>query len=238
MSIDWSKAPEGTTHFAPPRNGVNPLWAKRQGEYWAYHHISENKEGWYVGVQPGPAEFFIRSPNLPMPPVSEAPDGATHWDPGNRCTATWAMKCDGIWYWHPVCGEAIVDCWSPYSNVVPDPLNFIRIERPWTGEGLPPVGTVCEFKANILGWVQATITAVTELSIVFTRPSYQNGRPLVEERLPHKAIERFRPIRTPEQIAAEDRDKAINQMEFDSGYLDRGAFTKLYDAGWRKQVTP
>jgi hypothetical protein len=116
--------------------------------------------------------------------------------------------------------------------------DWVRAGPPeWTGEGLPPVGTVCEFKANILGWVQATITAVTDLSIVFTRPSYQNGRPLVEERLPHKAIERFRPILTPEQIAEQDRDKAINQMEFDTGYLDRGAFTKLYDAGWRK-VTP
>jgi len=82
----------------------------------------------------------------------------------------------------------------------------------WNGEGLPQVGTVCEFKANILGWVEATITAVTELSIVFTRPSYQNGRPLIEERLPHKAIERFRPIRTPEQIAETERTAGLNEM--------------------------
>jgi len=120
----------------------------------------------------------------------------------------------------------------------------------WNGEGLPPVGTVCEFKANILGWVEATITAVTQLSIVFTRTSYQNGRPLFEERLPLNALERFRPIRTPEQIAAEQRKAAIDamaadaQLDFSAGELLTAreyvecAIAALHDAGYRKQVAP
>lgn len=121
------------------------------------------------------------------------------------------------------------------------------LERPaWNGEGLPSTGTVCEFKANILGWVEVTITAVTELGIVFTRPSFQNGRPLVEERLPHKAVERFRPLRTPEQIAADERKQAINEMVYggcgcEPDGSNTSAFTicgLLYDAGYRKQVAP
>jgi hypothetical protein len=122
------------------------------------------------------------------------------------------------------------------------------LKRPaWDGEGLPSTGTICEFKANILGWVEVTITAVTELSIVFTRPSFQNGRPLVEERLPHKAVERFRPIRTPEQIAAEERARGIEAILNDAG-VTGSAWTgdpeaeswaaALYDANWRKQVAP
>ena len=174
---------------------------------------------------------------------SKAPPHATHWCPGNaRIDAGWIYKA----------GHEFYSCYAEKScehipnfpawralRLVPRPLEI----APWTGEGLPPVGTVCEFKANILGWVQATITAVTELSIVFTRPSYQNGRPLVEERLPHKAIERFRPIRTPEQIAAEERRNAVQEMLVDASNFGRGVLhfvvaEDLYDAGYRKQVQP
>lgn len=114
----------------------------------------------------------------------------------------------------------------------------------WNGKGLPPVGTVCELKANILGWVEVTITAVTDLSIVFTRPSYQNGRPLVEDRLPHKAIDRFRPIRTPEQIAAEDRSNRVRAIEslMLLGQQNAMTITEIADlidrAGYRKQEQP
>lgn len=183
---------------------------------------------------------------------SKAPEGATHWDTGgNGRVAGWMRLSDGIWSWWPVEGATCEKRWYATGNTQPVE-SFIQRKSLWTGVGLPPVGTVCEFKANILGWVQATITAVTEMSIVFTRPSYQNGRPLVEERLPHKAIERFRPIRTPEQIAAEERIAEINQMigainDHPNKYqsvthlsqlkIQEDACIDLYDAGWRK-VTP
>jgi hypothetical protein len=125
-----------------------------------------------------------------------------------------------------------------------------RPER-WDGEGLPAVGTKCEFKANVLGWVEVTITAVTDLSIVFTRPSYQNGRPLVEERLPHKAVERFRPIRTPEQIAADERLHKLRNAhtaiartlesfrgDIPAEAVSRQVIEAMIDAGYSKQVTP
>lgn len=52
--------------------------------------------------------------------------------------------------------------------------------------------------------------------------------------------EYFRPIRTPEQIAAEERDKAIEGMIADTNILtgimsDRRIMAgQLYDAGYRK----
>lgn len=171
---------------------------------------------------------------------SKSPEGATHWDPVDQNWLRQFYSCAFNWL------ESKQE-WAKKGWQYPDDLSTMPrlIARPasWTGEGLPPVGTVCEFKANILGWVQASITAVTELSIVFTRPSYQNGRPLVEERLPHKAIERFRPIRTPEQIAAEERELAITDICL---LLDKDPSRPslrekagiIYDAGYRKQAQP
>ncbi|MOA45978.1 hypothetical protein D3C78_1684380 [compost metagenome] len=56
----------------------------------------------------------------------------------------------------------------------------------------------------------------------------------------------FRPIRTPEQIAAEERDKAIQQIIADFKYtvgsctymITNDQAARMYDAGYRKQVAP
>lgn len=118
------------------------------------------------------------------------------------------------------------------------------VQPEWNGEGLPPVGAACEFQMALAGWVPATITAVTEKSIVFTRPLFKDRTGLDyenthEEILPHHALKRFRPIRTPEQIAAEARQKAINQICIDAGSPEMTpgqlrVASKLYDAGYRK----
>lgn len=117
----------------------------------------------------------------------------------------------------------------------------------WTGEGLPPVGTVCEFEMALAGWVPATITAVTKKSIIFTRPLFKNRTGLDyenthEEMLPHHAAKRLRPVRTPDQIAAEEREKGILQMAADAGHWWKDCpfdqlppvLAVIYDAGYRK----
>jgi hypothetical protein len=53
----------------------------------------------------------------------------------------------------------------------------------------------------------------------------------------------FRPIRTPEQIAAEEREKAIDAMNKLVGDIEkiptwRDALAALYDAGYRKTEAP
>lgn len=108
-----------------------------------------------------------------------------------------------------------------------------KYEKSWGGEGIPPVGTVCEY----VDW--SGITRTVEVLAYSNDEAWLRsiGKECAIHSFTTKYLDKFQVIRTPEQVAAEERDKAINQMEFDTGYLDRGAFTKLYDAGWRK-VTP
>jgi hypothetical protein len=100
----------------------------------------------------------------------------------------------------------------------------------WNGEGLPPVGMVCEamnpiecrwLKVRILDHEGSVLTAVCR------------GE---DNRL--WWAQRFRPIRTAEQIAAEEREAELNRMVATVSMLDKGWARKvcagLYDAGYRK----
>lgn len=109
---------------------------------------------------------------------------------------------------------------------------FQRPCGPWSGEGLPPVGAVIEYGSDERGWVPVSVIG-----------KFMNNGELcpicqIGEDGPLCLGDRkyWRPIRTPDQIATEERDAAIKEMEKDADYLDRGAFSKLYAAGWRKQV--
>lgn len=121
---------------------------------------------------------------------------------------------------------------------------YIVHERPeWTGEGLPPVGTVCEIAAST-EYVKIRYPEGTKVKV------YAN---FVDDRGIHLAafvddvgqvagvaIEKcFRPIRTPGQIAAEEREAAIcAMMKVCSELPCRQSCADLYDAGYRKQVAP
>lgn len=115
------------------------------------------------------------------------------------------------------------------------------IPRPveWDGQGLPPVGTMCEHK-RVHEWNKVEVFAVKpnyngSQTALFT---YESGcwGGCAEPSL-------FRPIRTPEQIAADERLAAINYMEIDAG-ISGSAFDgdpearvwikNLIDKGWRK----
>ena len=163
---------------------------------------------------------------------SKAPEGATHWDTGvNFRVAGWMKLDDGIWYWWPVKDSKCDIKWHASLN-----QHMIRLEdlipRPssWNGEGPPPVGTVCEYvdRSKITRTVEVLALSNGEAWLLSIGDECESHSFIT------KYLDSFRPIRTPEQIAVEDRDKAINQMEFDTDCLDRGALSKLYDAGWRK----
>lgn len=159
---------------------------------------------------------------------SKAPAHATHWCPGNaRIEEGWIYKA----------GQEFYSCYAEKScehipsfpawralRLIPMPVE----PDPWSGKGLPPVGTVCELSFKGMDQGVVTVMYISDEFCVCRNHKYGNEQGAVTENY------FFRPIRTPEQIAAEDRDKAISQMEFDTDCLDRGAFTKLYDAGWRK----
>lgn len=163
---------------------------------------------------------------------SKAPEGATHRVP------------HGCWY---KIEDGLVWCWSsreewagPYpkkqyeDGSMEDMVKRPKTASEWNGEGLPPVGTVCEYK-HVSEWQKVEVFAVKpnhngSHTALFT---YENGTwcGCAEPSF-------FRPIRTPEQIAAEERKKTIEDMvriiqqaDWNSDGEMVGA---LYDAGYRK----
>ncbi|WP_177408565.1 MULTISPECIES: hypothetical protein [unclassified Pseudomonas] len=117
----------------------------------------------------------------------------------------------------------------------------------WNGEGLPPTGTVC--MGRIIKpldgeprWQEVQIIHLDEIDGEAVGLTTSGRWPCW--------LDAFRPIPTPEQIAAEERKTAINQMaadaqlDFSAGELLTAreyvecAIAALHDAGYRKQVAP
>lgn len=117
-------------------------------------------------------------------------------------------------------------------------------EIDWEGH-LPPDGTPCE------GYIYAeTADQGSPLNQwvpgVFIGKAYAaNGGAMgllkTENGRVHAigAFSFFRPIRTPEQIAAEERAEGIEEIRRLLGSGARGSLESvIWDAGYRKQVTP
>ncbi|ATG86294.1 hypothetical protein [Pseudomonas phage IME180] len=169
---------------------------------------------------------------------STAPDGATHWEPTSPDFHEGWMKKEGNkWFYWGKGSEA----WfhkPRYCNVSAErEATFeARPQESWDGQGLPPVGTVCEWHESD-GWAytESKVVAYTDdgLFVCMQKPGQ---RPEV---LRIDNCE-FRPVRTPEQIAAEEREKAISEMVAAIGSPWPGTFKRfceiLYDAGYRKHV--
>ncbi|QCG75938.1 hypothetical protein EST35_0055 [Pseudomonas phage vB_PaeM_PA5oct] len=174
MSIDWSKAPEGATHYQPESRGFHAAWFRLQG--------GKAREMWVV--RPSRVLEHIIDPT--------------------------------------VFDESM-------QNLIARPVE----PATWNGQGLPPVGLMVEWKAGLdHDWQRVTVLAYANGDAWFQPedgPSFIVGNPA-----------NFRRIRTPEQLAAEEREKAINQMISDAGYVDPkiGTFVamrNLYDAGYRRR---
>ena len=119
----------------------------------------------------------------------------------------------------------------------------------WSGEGLPPVGVVCEVRNKTPGycafpWEKCTIALTkigangcVQICTIDHRGDFAIYYPEVD-------IIEFRPIRTPEQIAASEREAEINAMKeiaIEAFKLSRNGDditsvipVALYDAGYRK----
>lgn len=177
---------------------------------------------------------------------SKAPEGATHYRKDSALP--WRMLEDGEWY----CWEPDEENWIAISDPIPEQYFPIgdRPDAAWAGEGLPPVGTVCEWK-HAGQWLKVEVAYLSEWLIVL-RDTRKADSSLIDSEGVEIAIDHwkedapvFRPIRTPEQIAAEEREKAIDQMmadyEFTTGscthQLFRHQAERLHEAGYRK-VTP
>lgn len=102
------------------------------------------------------------------------------------------------------------------------------IKRPWSGEGLPPVGVDIEVLHELYGWIGARVVGKDgEAAIVRTNDGYAGV-------FRHQ----MRPIRTPEQIAEDEREVAVAEMLGLFVWTDsRDTYLvqRLYDAGYRKE---
>lgn len=104
---------------------------------------------------------------------------------------------------------------------------------PWNGEGLPPAGTVCEFTLHrgAVAWATGTVIGnegPNQVVIKYGRTEYHA-----------RNIHGVRPIRTAEQIAAEERAAAIEEIRQLLMSSAKGSIESvIYDAGYRKQVAP
>lgn len=171
---------------------------------------------------------------------SQAPEDATHYSPETLdWLPCWVKREDTSWYVWPTNGSGnrwIED--SDFEGSVP-----FLIPRPptpsWNGEGLPPVGTLCEHfgTSNHTDWIEVEILGhghVRHRDVAFF--DYLIGTR--DYTVSYSTANNFRPIRTPEQIAAEEREKAIGAMVAVSPLIDKGWSRKvcgaLYDAGYRK----
>jgi hypothetical protein len=163
---------------------------------------------------------------------SKAPEGATQYD------------CGSQWPWEKVLGEDLYYYsdsakWtlvSGYAARCDARMGLIKrpMDAPWNGEGLPPVGTVCEIQQEIwsdANWQKVTIKyASTEYFITEDGAGQQHW---------HARSVQLRPIRTPEQIAADERSLVIDDMVKALGMENPGTAEYIrcgliYDAGYRK----
>ncbi len=161
-----------------------------------------------------------------------APEGATHWEPrGIVFGEGWMKKAGNEWsYWlegSEVWGGVWADC---FVSAEREATFEARPKEAWDGQGLPPVGTVCEYRHMI--WPEyrpCEIRYISEESLV----AYDDA----QEQFYRTCDMLFRPIRTPEQIAAEEREKAVGDMAMSIQGVPYQYPTlyALYDAGYRRQ---
>lgn len=164
---------------------------------------------------------------------SKAPEGTTHYVVGSINPFEKRVGDDWFYYvggtWSRVYGKGDDRIASSSLAVV------LRPATPsWSGEGLPPVGIDIEVLHELYGWIGARVVGQDgEAAIVRTNDGYAGV-------FQHQ----IRPIRTPEQIAADERDKAAHEL-FRSAWPEthswgdlsphwQEAFYRLADAGYRK----
>lgn len=159
------------------------------------------------------------------------------WTKAPPSTNAWL---EGIWhkqqgsqcfYW-----DAESEIWrltrlTPYglSIILRRPDGKNHEPTPWTGDGLPPVGTVCEVADRFIsGGESVRVVAHDEGGVV--------GRYLSGDNIgsyDHFIAGELVPIRTPEQIAEEERKAA--GLELGELYV-KGGLIAIYDAGWRPRA--
>lgn len=136
------------------------------------------------------------------------------------------------------------DYWSEKrgwcGNDFPTCANHL-FERPakveWDGQGLPPVGTVCIVEPHNTMWGFSSTSGHERKILAYYGEYVWLGH--AETPLETTRIDKvdFRPIRTPEQIAADERSKECDRIfAILLSVGQKGNMAEaIYDAGYRRQ---
>ncbi len=167
---------------------------------------------------------------------SKAPEGATHWEPtGPEFNEGWMKKEGNGWFFWGLGAE-----WKYGGDVSAErEATFeARPQEAWDGQGLPPVGAKCLTDRNDFIREVTILCHGKTKTFVFDHVSQEEICLVLKDRV-------FLHIRTPEQIAAEEREKAVQEMlaldeyphgQDRGGMMSRADFCRvLYDAGYRRQ---
>lgn len=157
--------------------------------------------------------------------MSKIPEGATHTYTV-RGKPSYRRLVGGLW-------EAYADGdWIIVMHPHAEDYVMIQAELEWSGEGIPPSGTVCEMRradyVNVDWQKIEFLFAGSKKAFFRDAEGHEWSRPLSDLK--------FRSIRTAEQIAAEKRDAAIKEMQRLVGSCNTFPFAELYDYGYRLQV--
>ncbi|KAF1004383.1 MAG: hypothetical protein GAK36_00052 [Pseudomonas sp.] len=121
--------------------------------------------------------------------------------------------------------------------------------KPWNGEGLPPVGTTCIVTPHNTNWgferVEENRCRVLAYQYEFAWLHLLNSDDSESFVFITTRTDKvdFTPFRTPEQIAAEEREtfifNAVLETDAETPVEWRKAvFGEMFDLGYRKQVAP
>lgn len=175
-----------------------------------------------------------------------APEGATHIIPEgfeDRCVTCWAKKLGGEWFYNYEglrTSRANIQGWRLWD--AGEKVVDLMIQRPapqWSGDGLPSVGTVCEYRIKDGIWFPCTVKLIlnpcpgSKWQIIADCPHLEWDQLLDSKNCA------LRPIRTQAQIEAEERDAAIDEMSGWAGVTgldmarERRILGRLYDGGYR-----
>lgn len=119
LQIDWSTAPEGTTHYRDcPTYTDAAKWLRHVDSAWYLWDVTEGEPHWHkwYGVFDVPKNQLYKKPDVittPRPHAEgiksmalqidwgRAPEGTTHFttDPERGTDAEWLRNVGGEWYW-------------------------------------------------------------------------------------------------------------------------------------------
>lgn len=143
--------------------------------------------------------------------MTGAHQGSTHY---KIVVVDDATYCD----FYKVEGENIYSWWDRKqrweSTNVPKLEDLSLIASAWNGEGAPCVGTVCERRTIADGdgrYEQVIIIAHTSKGFPVWENTDAMFAGISKEAMFSNGVPAFRPIRTPEQIVTEEREKVIEQ---------------------------